>query len=131
MRKRCIVTFWTVSPHSLGSCHFRVICLLNEGALPKDTTSELASLFLTISHKCRAPRREAMDTIFKVFWYDSARGMNPRSTDCEADALTTTPSRPLLNHSMFSTNKFSKTLILELFFIFVHLNNRTLLPIQV
>ena len=30
---------------------------------------------------------------FKVFWYDSTRGMNPRSTDCEADALTTTPLR--------------------------------------
>ena len=30
---------------------------------------------------------------FKVFWYDSTRGMNTRSTDCEADALTTTPSR--------------------------------------
>ena len=30
---------------------------------------------------------------FKVFWYDSTRGMNPRSTDCKADALTTTPSR--------------------------------------
>ena len=34
----------------------------------------------------------------KVFWYDSTRGMNPRSTDCEADALTTTPSRRLLRH---------------------------------
>ena len=32
---------------------------------------------------------------FKVFWYDSTRGLNPRSTDCEADALTTTPSRRL------------------------------------
>ena len=30
---------------------------------------------------------------FKVFWDDSTRGMNPRSTDCEADALTTTPPR--------------------------------------
>ena len=30
---------------------------------------------------------------FKVFWYDSTWEMNPRSTDCEADALTTTPSR--------------------------------------
>ena len=34
---------------------------------------------------------------FKVFWYDSTRGMNPRSTDCKADTLTTgvvtTPSR--------------------------------------
>ena len=29
---------------------------------------------------------------FKVFWYDSTREINPRSTDCEADALTTTPS---------------------------------------
>ena len=29
----------------------------------------------------------------KVFRYDSTRGVNPRSTDCEADALTTTPSR--------------------------------------
>ena len=26
----------------------------------------------------------------KVFWYDSTRGMNPRSTDCDEDALTTT-----------------------------------------
>ena len=34
-----------------------------------------------------------MNTIFNVFWYDSTRGMNPKSTDCEADALITTPSR--------------------------------------
>ena len=33
-------------------------------ALPKDTTSELAGLFSTNSHKCRAPSREAVDTIF-------------------------------------------------------------------
>ena len=31
-----------------------------------------------------------------VFWYDSTLGINPRSTDCKADALTTTPSRWLL-----------------------------------
>ena len=31
---------------------------------PKDTTSELAGLFSTTSFKCRAPRREAVDTIF-------------------------------------------------------------------
>ena len=30
---------------------------------------------------------------FKVFWYDSTRGMNPRSTDYKADALTTMPLR--------------------------------------
>ena len=33
-------------------------------ALPKDTTSELAGLFSTTSHKCRAPSREAVDTTF-------------------------------------------------------------------
>ena len=33
---------------------------------------------------------------YKAFWYDSTRGLNPRSTDCEADALTTTPSRRLM-----------------------------------
>ena len=69
-RKRCIPMFWTVSPHSLGSCHFRVTCLPHKGggvplsALPKDTTSELAGLFSTTSHKCRAPSREAIDPIF-------------------------------------------------------------------
>ena len=30
---------------------------------------------------------------FKVFRYNSTKGMNPRSADYEADALTTTPSR--------------------------------------
>ena len=30
---------------------------------------------------------------FEVFWYDSTKGLNHRSTDCEADALTNTPSR--------------------------------------
>ena len=34
-------------------------------ALPKDTTSELAGLFSTTSPKCRTPRREAADAIFK------------------------------------------------------------------
>ena len=30
-RKRCIAMFWTGSPHSLGSCHFRVTCLPHKG----------------------------------------------------------------------------------------------------
>ena len=38
----------------------------------------------------------AMNTIFEVFWYDSTRGMNPRFTDCETDALTTTPLHMLM-----------------------------------
>ena len=72
-KANCIAIFWTGRPHSLGSCHFRDVwatCLPHKGggiplsALPKDTTSELAGLFSTISHKCQAPSREAVDTIF-------------------------------------------------------------------
>ena len=37
---------------------------------------------------------------FKVFWYDSTREMNPRSADCEADALTTTPPMMYLSGVM-------------------------------
>ena len=37
---------------------------------------------------------------FKVFWYDLTRGMNPRFTDCEPDALTTTPSCQLLGDNI-------------------------------
>ena len=59
-KANCIAIFWTVSPHLLGSCHFRVTCLSHKGggvpfsALPKDTTSEPAGLFSTTSLKCRA-----------------------------------------------------------------------------
>ena len=72
-KANCIAIFWTGRPHSLGSCLFRDVwatCLPHKGrgvplsALPKDTTSELAGLFSTTSHKCRAPSREAADTIF-------------------------------------------------------------------
>ena len=72
-KANCIAILWTGSPHSLGSCLFRGLwatCLSHKGggvplsALPKDTTSELAGLFSTTSHKCRAPSREAIDTIF-------------------------------------------------------------------
>ena len=41
---------------------------------------------------------------FKVFWYDATRGMNPRSTDCEADALTTTPLRRSRTFQVFLEN---------------------------
>ena len=34
----------------------------------------------------------------KVFWYDSTMEINPRSTDCEADALTTTVLCRMSNH---------------------------------
>ena len=42
---------------------------------------------------------------FKVLWYDSTRGMKPRSTDCEADALTTTPSRRLMGLFLIAIRK--------------------------
>ena len=72
-KANCIAILWTGSPHSLGSCLFRGLwatCLPHKGggvplsALPKDTTSELAGLFSTTCHKCRAPSREAADAIF-------------------------------------------------------------------
>ena len=72
-RANCIAILWTVSPHSLGSCLFRgFMGHLSStwrwgvplSALPKDTTSELAGLFSTTSPKCRAPSREAVNTIF-------------------------------------------------------------------
>ena len=72
-KANCIAMLWTGSPHSLGSCLFRGLwatCLPRKGggiplsALPKDTTRKLAGLFSTTSHKCRAPSREAIDTIF-------------------------------------------------------------------
>ena len=89
-KANCMAIFWTGRWHSLGSRYFRGVwatCLRLKGggvplsALPEDTTSELASLFFLTSPKCRAPCREAMNIIFKVFWYDSTRGMNPRSTE--------------------------------------------------
>ena len=72
-KANCIAILSTGSPHSLGSCLFRGLwatCPPHKGggiplsASPKDTTSELAGLFSTTSPKCRAPSREAIDTIF-------------------------------------------------------------------
>ena len=72
-KANCIAMFWTANPYSLESCYFRGVwatCLPHKGggvplsALLKDTTSELAGLFSTTSLKCRAPSREAIDTIF-------------------------------------------------------------------
>ena len=59
-KANCIAMFWTGSTHLLGSCHFRDVwatCLPHKGggvplsAMPKDTPSELADLFSTVSHK--------------------------------------------------------------------------------
>ena len=47
----------------------------------------LAGLFSTLPLNFRAPSSEAVIPFFKVSWYNPTRGMNPRSIDCEADAL--------------------------------------------
>ena len=64
-------------------------------ALLKDTTSKLAGLLFTLSLCALRQAGKLWIPFFKVFCYDSTWGMNPRSTDCEADALTTTPLRRL------------------------------------
>ena len=82
-----IAIFWTERPHSLGSCHFLGVwptCLLREGgcvplsALLKNTTIELAGLFSTTSPKCRAPSREAVDTIFESLLVRLDKGIEPQ-----------------------------------------------------
>ena len=62
--------------------------------LPRNTTKKLAGMFSTLS-LFYAKRQAGKLSIpfFKVFWYDSTKGMYPKSTDCKADALTTTRSR--------------------------------------
>ena len=70
--------------------------------LPKDTTSKLAGLFSTLSLFAERQARKLWIPFFTVFWFDSNWEMNPGSTDCEADVLTTTPSRRLMMLVIFS-----------------------------
>ena len=60
-----------------------------------------------------------MNTIFKVFWYDYTRGINPRFTDCDADALTTTPSHRFNLASFLHLSLFHKLVVLISPFDFV------------
>ena len=62
-------------------------------ALNKDTTSELSGLFSTTPLNAERQAGKLWIPFFKLFGLDSTRGLNPKSTDCKADALTTTPSR--------------------------------------
>ena len=79
----------TCMPHKDGGVPLSV--------LHKDTTSKHAGLFSTLLTFFYAERQARKQWIpfFKVFCYYSTRGMNARSTECEADASTTTPSRRL------------------------------------
>ena len=109
-RFACLSSYWAITT---GKLLGPTTCLPHENgdmplsALPKDTTSNLAGLFSTLSPcaKCQAGKRWI--PFFKVVWYYSTWGMNPRSTDCEADALTTTPLQMLGKFA--TTNKSSST----------------------
>ena len=110
----CIAIFWTGRLDSLRSCHFRGVwatCLPHKsGGIPvkclaQGHNKQARRLVLHTTHMCLAPSREAVNTIFKVFWYDSAREMNPRSTDCETDALSTTLSHRYGGHQVCSPLK--------------------------
>ena len=105
-KANCIAILWTGRPHSLGSCLFRgfygppvfhikvgrpVKCLA-QGHNKRTCRLVLHNLPINAERQAGKLRMP----FFKVFWYDSTRGMNPTSTDCEADALTTTPSRRCL-----------------------------------
>ena len=53
-------------------------------------------------HSLNAERQagEVRILFFKVFWYDSTRGLYPRSTNCEADVPTITPLRRNDSHTL-------------------------------
>ena len=101
-KANCIAILWTGSPHSLGSCRFRGIwatCLPHKGGasrkVPCPRTQQANLPACSPQPPLNAERQagKLRMSFFKVFWYDSTRGMNPWFTDCEADALTTTSSR--------------------------------------
>ena len=105
-KANCIAILWTGSPHSLGSCHFRGVwatCLPHEGGgvslsvFPKDTTRNFPACSPQPPLNAERQVGKLRMPFFKAFWYDSTRGLNPRSTDCEADPLTTTPIDILLS----------------------------------
>ena len=92
-KANCIAIFWTGRTHSLGSCHFRGVwatCLSHKGgdvplsALSKDTTSELAGLFSTTFLNTGHQAGKLWIRFLKIFWYDSTRGLNASSTNCES-----------------------------------------------
>ena len=102
-KANCIAILWTGRPHSLGSCFFQGVwatCLPHNGGafrcVPYPRTQQANLPTCSPQHLLNAERQAGKLWILlflKVFWYDSTMGLNPRSTDCEADALTTTSSR--------------------------------------
>ena len=79
--------------------HFQVICLPSkDGAshyvpCPRTQQANLPACFLQSPINVERQAGKLQIPFFKVFWHNSTREMNLRSMDCEADALTTKPSR--------------------------------------
>ena len=102
-KANCIAILWTGSPDSLGSCLFRgfygpPVFHIKAGAsrlvpCPRTQQANLPACSPQPSRNAERQAGKLRMPFFKVFWYDSTRGMNPWSTDCEAGALTTKPSR--------------------------------------
>ena len=102
----CLHCFFVLYCQSLSSIHEKANCIvifewdvrtclrvaifkasgapvfhINTGALsalPKDTTSELSGLVSTTSLNAERQAVKLWITFFKVFWYDSTWGINPR-----------------------------------------------------
>ena len=89
-------------PHNYNPVKYgRAICLPHKGggiplsALPKDTTSKLAGLFSTLFLLMLSAKQGSCEYHFLKSFGMTRLGMNPRSTDYNVEALTTTPSRRL------------------------------------
>ena len=85
-KANCISIFWTERiTHKGGSVPLMVCPRTQQANLPTCSPQPPLNAELQAG-KLWIP-------FFKVFWYDSTWGMNPRSTNCQANALTTTSSR--------------------------------------
>ena len=74
-------------------------------ALPKDTASESSGLFSTLFISDRAPSREAVKNIFKVFWYHSTWGNEHQVYRLRTGRSNHYAIAPVKNESMKEGNK--------------------------
>ena len=99
-KANCITIFWAGHLHTLESYHFQNIwatCLPHKGGASRQVPCpriQQANLPACSPQPPRNAEHQAGKLwipFFKVFSYDSTRGLNPRSTNCKVDALTTMP----------------------------------------
>ena len=74
---------------------------------PRTQQAKLPAYFSQFSLNAEHQAGKLWKPLFKVFWHDSTRELNPKSTDCKADALTTTPS-PILQGCYCSNLNYYK-----------------------